>query len=583
MFVVVLLVIAILTCHIDVVASTPQEECNNIIHYWSDGKCLSVCDVIGRLCQFDCRNYLTRRYIYAKLGFWYDNNALHYTKNCPGDYCENNYYQGWQNDSQPDRNEQCNNNWSGHVCGECKKNNSIIFDSAKCVSSSKHCKLEGLLGWLLVFLVTLLYWSTFILLVVVLLNFNFDTSIGYAYGILFYYSVLETLVKQQVTSDFVLFSSNECDLSDGDIYYTYTFEATILSFLTSIGNLKPPFLQFMKLCLHTEVVDHVFFVYTHPVIVVSLLAVIAVAARKFSKLARLVQRHSSIMICLILLLSYSSISYTSVQLLKPLAVYDRIAGTTNWHFYWSPSITFAKGWRVLYIIVAVFCEAIISVGLPFLLLFKDTFLSKLNLNRLKPILDQLQGCYKDEYRWFAAFYLICRQVIYITDLASDFLPSVFFSNNEKHTTYLIIIFMIVMTQAWFQPYKIKSLNTFDSTILVILMFAIFASFSDNYVLRILLWFLPLAIFLCYMTSSTKLKHIVIPIICFIILCLSSLLLISGAMRTVAIIIAVVSLYYLIRHIREVYKSCRQRFQARNLEIHNDYDSHNEELYKRYVY
>jgi len=287
------------------------------------------------------------------------------------------------------------------------------------------------------------------------------------------------------------------------------------------------------------------------------------------------------LICLIFLLSYSSISYTSLQLLKPLAVYNRIAGTRNWHFYWSPSITFAKGWRVLYIIVAVFCEAIISVGLPFLLLFKDTFFSKINLNRLKPILDQLQGCYKDEYRWFAAFYLICRQVIYLTDLAFDFWSSsVYYSNVEKHSTFLIITIIIMTIHIWCQPYRIKSLNTFDGAILMTSMFAMFASHSNNFLLRISLWFLPLVIFISYITSSTKLKHIVIPIICLGTLAFCGFLLLFD-MKITVIIITLISLYYLIKYVREVFKSCRQRCRtaAGYLEVNNDDD--NEELYKSY--
>ena len=583
-----------LICHVDMVASTlavTQEQCNDIIHYWSDGRCLSVCDTnwdSDVSCWFDCNDYTDHVYLVRpKPGYWYDNNASCYTKYCPGEFCQNYYYRGWPNSSHPRRDEQCRGNWSGDVCGKCKGNNSTIFGSTKCVSSN-HCNkyVKGWSGWLLVFLVTLLYWCIFILLVVVVLHFKFDTSIGYAYGILFYFSVLENVVKQQIIGDVYNYfpTDDQCDLPDRGKFYTYTFEATILSFLTSIGNLKPPFLQFMKLCLHTEVIDHVFFVYTHPVIVVCLLAVIAVAARRFSKLARLVQRQSSVIICLILLLSYSSISYTSVQLLKPLAVYDRF-GNAKWHFYWSPSTLFAKEWRVLYVIVAVVCEVIISIGLPLLLLLKPALMSKfnVNLNILKPILDQLQGCYKDEYRWFAAFYLLCRQVIYIADLVSDFLSSslLLYTTTEKHTSFLVITIIITMIHVWCQPYKMKSLNVVDCAILVALIFAIMASYSYNIILHIFLWFFPLIMFVCYMVSSTKLKHIMIPIVYLGTLASSVSMMVSFDMMAIVIIIALTSLFYLIKFIRDTYRSCRQRCRAGYLEINVDND-YNEELYKRYV-
>jgi len=597
MHAVLLLVIVSLTCHTDQVASlaTTQEYCNDIIHVQRDGKCMSVCDDSScdnsesckcfQHLKFDCSEYSNFGIVSSVLGYWYDNNVSYYAPNCPGEYCGN-YFPLWSNYSSPDRNEQCSSGWEGTVCGECKGYNSIIFDTMKCVSHDE-CKKYGDLWngwpWLLVFLTTLLYWCVFILLAVIILKFKFDASVGYAYGLLFYYSVLENFVRQKVSNAF-FYDDSECQLSDNKFYIS-TFEATILSSLASIGNLKPPYLQFMKLCLNTQVIDHVVFVYTHPVIVVSLLAIIAIAARKSSKLTQFIQRHSNFMICLILLLSYSSVSYTSVQLLKPLIVYDRITGERKWHFYWSPSIPFADGWRLLYVIVAVLCIVIISIGLPLLLLFHQVFASKLkvNLTRIKPILDQLQGCYKDEYRWFAAYYLICRQVIYIFDLVYDFLSSsVIFSNTQKHTTVLIIIIFIMMIHVWFQPYKKRSLNAFDSVILMIIVFAIFASNSYSIILRITLWFLPLAICLCYMTSSTKLKHIMIPIFCLgtIASCVVTFILFEFDMLIIVLIIMLISLYYLIKWMKEIYKSCQQRPRAGYLQLNRD-DDHNEELYKRY--
>ena len=597
MIAVVLLVSFSLTCHTDMVASTLatiQEECNDIIHVWRNGTCLSVCDDFScdrytsckcfQHLKFDCDEYSQFQYVFTSQGYWYDNNVSNYAFNCPSEYCDS--FQGWSNYSHPDRNEQCIPNWEGIVCGECKENNSIIFDTFKCVPSDECNKYGGDSWhgwpWLLVFLTTFLYWCIFILLVVVVLKFKFDTSIGYAYGLLFYYSVLENVVKQPVT-DFLYFGDSQCDSSDNE-FYILTFESKILSSLTSIGNLKPPYLQFMKLCLHTQVIDHVFFVYTHPLIVICLLAIIAVAAKKSSKLTQLIRRHSNIMICLIILLSYSSISYTSVQLLKPLLIYDRVTDIGKWYLYWSPSVPFANGWRVLYVIIAVLCLVLISISLPLLLLFEKTFASKLNLNliRIKPILDQLQGCYKDEYRWFVAFYLICRQVIYICDLVFDFLSSSAANSTQKHTTILVVTIIIMVIHVWFQPYKKKSLNVLDSTILMIFVFAIFASHSNNYILRIVLWFLPLVIFLCYMTYLTKLKHIMIPVFCLGTLgSCGFMLFLAFDMEIVVLIILLVSFYYLIKYIRETYKSCRQHYRSGYSNEKYDDDYHNQQLYIRY--
>jgi len=580
MFVVLLL--AIVTCHVDMVHSslvTTQEQCNDIIHVWRNDMCLSVCDDSScgpqtscdcfQHLKFDCDDYSRSGIANPVSGYWYDNNVSSYTLNCPGEYCDF-ILPWWRNDSwnmsSPDRNEQCRENWEGIACGECKENNSIIFDTFKCVSSSQ-CNKYGDLWhgwpWLLVFLSTILYWCIFIMLVVFVLNY---ASIGYAYGLLFYYSVLEIVVKEQVFDyfndehDYYTFKDDFRCYSSDRIFYIFEFESKILSSLASIGNLKPPHLQFMNLCINAQVIDHVFFVYAHPVIVISLLVIFAVVASRSVKLTQFIQRFSKTMINLILLLSYSSMSYTSVQLLKPLVIYNRFTGEGKWHMYRSPSVSFADGWRVLYVIVAVLCIVIFSIGLPLLLLFEKTVTSKLNL-KVNLLLGQLQGCFKDNYRWFAAFYLICRLVIYITDLVSDFLMTsvAAYSNTPKHTMFLLICIIIMMIHVWFQPYKEKSLNIFDSAILMILLFSIFASHSFNFNLRITLWLLPLAIFLCYMTSSTKLKHIMIPFVCLgtlgsCVITLSPLF----EVQIIVLIIAFVSFYYLVKCIRKTYKSCWQR-------------------------
>ena len=42
-------------------------------------------------------------------------------------------------------------------------------------------------------------------------------------------------------------------------------------------------------------------------------------------------------------------------------------------------------------------------------------------NNLTSIIDHLKGCYKEDYCWFATYYLLCRQVIYAVDIGTDFI------------------------------------------------------------------------------------------------------------------------------------------------------------------
>ena len=86
--------------------------------------------------------------------------------------------------------------------------------------------------------------------------------------------------------------------------------------------------------------------------------------------------------------------------------------------------------------------------------------------RIKQLLDQLQDCYKDQYRWFAAYYLICRLVIMLIT---------YFANDDYN--YMIYYLqtacvVITMTHIWIQPYKNDLINKLDTVILLIMLLVV---------------------------------------------------------------------------------------------------------------
>ena len=167
-------------------------------------------------------------------------------------------------------------------------------------------------------------------------------------------------------------------------------------------------------------------------------------------------------IFLLLLLSYTSLVSTSLQLLRPLTFnnVDEVC------MYSSPDIKYFTGHHLVYAIVAILCEVIIVIGLPLFLLLEPFLRKRVNLVRIKPLLDQFQGCYKDKYRWFAAYYLIYRQVIILIAYVGN--------GNYYHmlcglqTTCVII----AMIHGWVQPYKNNLLNGLDEVILLILVLVV---------------------------------------------------------------------------------------------------------------
>ena len=160
---------------------------------------------------------------------------------------------------------------------------------------------------------------------------------------LFYYSVLEQTVNASYIGTHNNLNSDAVTKS--------------LSILSSIGILKPPF-QFLKLCFwkEAEVMDHMFITYYHPIIVTCLIFVIFISARNSVTAARTIGRYvNSKSICILLILSYSLVSYTSVQLLRPLAVYTSTHkycywdyGIESWHSYLSPIVKYFQDRHLLW-------------------------------------------------------------------------------------------------------------------------------------------------------------------------------------------------------------------------------------------
>ena len=162
-----------------------------------------------------------------------------------------------------------------------------------------------------------------------------------------------------------------------------------------------------------------------------------------------------------------------------------------------------------YGIIAILCIVFIVIGLPLLLIFEPFINHKINFVRIKPLLDQFQGCYKDNYRWFAGYYMICRIAI-ITIM-------IVFSSNDFTSRYLLITICaaIVLIYLSIRPYNSKILNAFDGMILLLLVLVaillLINSINSDSVIQInfVLLILPLIIFsaLCLYIHKEAIKKL----------------------------------------------------------------------------
>ena len=276
--------------------------------------------------------------------------------------------------------------------------------------------------------------------------------------------------------------------------------------MSSFSKITPQFLG--ELCLTTGMsgIDQQFIHYVHPSAVILILIIIILLARRSRRMSTFISRGIIHVICLLLLLSYTCMASTSLLILRPLKLLD----VDNVYTYLSPNIEYFHSRHLAYSIVALLTTVTIAIGLPLLLTLEPFLNQKINFIKIKPLLDQFQGCYKDKYRCFAGYYMICRLLIIAIVIAN--------SSDDFVVNYLLIAVcgIIALTHLMIKPYNNNILNKLDGVILqlVVLISALplFDEFHSPLVIAIafVLVILPLLNFIAMTLFLNKndLKKIV---------------------------------------------------------------------------
>ena len=337
-----------------------------------------------------------------------------------------------------DQDSQCPLNKGGVLCSSCRENYTFTFGGVKCVETSK-CN-----GWEISVVVLLMlgYQLAFVAAILVVLKLNVHIGSGYIYCLLYYFSVINYMVANTWPS--------------GPIRY-------IVDTFVAITQIDAKFLGFFDLCFSASIANNLplqFLKYLGPLVVGLSVFLVVILARHWPRFLRLSQNASSHAICILLLMSYTSVTETSYIILSPI----QFKGSSLLFVKNDPTVVyFDPRHHLPYAIVAILAEVFIAI--PFvLLLFLAPFLARwVNLTRLKPILDELQSCYKDRYRWFAGYYLLCRQIVYLIGCLNleDF-KEVFFMQ-----WFCIAVLLVHVA---FCPYKEWWLNAVDTFLLLDLLF-----------------------------------------------------------------------------------------------------------------
>ena len=382
-----------------------------------------------------------------KRGYWFgivDEKPT--VTSCPFGYCNFSCCEtttGFNNLS-PQRSNQCGSHRSGTACGSCEDGYTLSFDSIECVDVNKCTTGQAVL----VTVLTVIYWIAVVLVVFIMMYYQI--GIQYLYGITYYYSMIDILLLPTAFTSQTLY--------------------TAISVMSSFAKIIPQFLG--RLCLTDGLIgiDQQFIHYTHPLAVSFILVIICLVARCSTTFSAFISKGIIQALCFLLLLSYTSIATTSLLLIRPLTFYD----VDKVYTYLSPELEYFHGRHLLYTIIAIICIIVIVVGLPLLLLLEPFLNRKINFVRIKPLLDQFQGCYKDRYRSFSAYYMICRQVLIVMVIIN--------SSDDFTSRYLLVTActFIALIHLLIRPYASKLLNVLDGIILQLMILVVGISPVDNF-------------------------------------------------------------------------------------------------------
>ena len=333
-----------------------------------------------------------------------------------------------------EENEQCLNNRAGRLCAYCKDGFSFTFGVVNCVSESTcNGAMEVILPCLNLVFMLITFTS-----IILLLKFNYRLSSGYIFCFVYYFSIVGHLLPPSLVDKGLL---------------------VIVSVFESVTQLNPQVLGYLPLCFSKRIdpLEQQVFLYCNPIIIsVFVLATVKISKLKCCQKCIMAFKDNTFIkgICLLLLLSFTALTENSFNIVKGISLLGQTYITMQ------PDIKYFSTKEHLPWFLLASCVFIFLV-IPFtlLLLFAPLLSRCFNLNKIKPFLDEFQGCYKDKYRWMAGYYFLCR-LVYFLILA---IPGIGFIPLQY--SIQIISFTILVIHMLLQPYQSKWLNFADSLLL----------------------------------------------------------------------------------------------------------------------
>ena len=354
---------------------------------------------------------------------------------CVFDYCDRNVTRIFLD--RPD--EQCRNNRTGVLCGQCPEGFSRMLGSTGCRSCDSH-------GLALLLVFALLG----VLLIVTVTVFDLTITHGYVNGFIFYSNVLALYLNDTI----VIPPSG----------LTGNFSRLVFSLINLNFGIEVCFFEGAR-DLHLALLCLVFPLYLGGILVgITLFLKYCHASRLGRLLGRVNVTHA---FATLLLLSYSSVIRTCIDLLSFLDIYTasplpsspllQRGSFRTWRV--DPNQAYFAGLHVFGVLVAVFF-IVILLPFPLLLLSPSLSLRLPLVKRLKPLIDAFIApldCPGGGMISWVGVRLLCRILLFMSILL-----------GERRRSVALCAFMILLTvlQAYLRPFRTVGRNLLDLQVML---------------------------------------------------------------------------------------------------------------------
>ena len=306
-------------------------------------------------------------------------------KYCPFDFCKPES----MNLRLNNQDEQCSNQRSGVLCGQCLGNLSMVLGTTRCMECSH--------VWILLILPLSILAG--VILVVILTSLSLTVAIGTINGLIFYANIVQT-------NKAVLFpplTENIANLSQ--------FSTTFIAWLNlDLG---------IEVCFYKELDTYAkaLFQFVFPVYIWTIMIIIIVSSHYSTRIAKLTGRNAVQVLATLFLLSYSKLLRGIITTLSVTT----LDYPNESKLVWLPdgNVDYLKGKHIFLFILALFLLTVLSVPYTNILLFSQCLQRWSNYRviswiwKVKPLFDAYTGPFKDKHRYWAGLLLLVRVVLYI--------------------------------------------------------------------------------------------------------------------------------------------------------------------------